>query len=216
MNCGFRVTASGGEDSISNMQQTPALGAARVYAQLGDKLEWSRWVEAIDQGRTFITNGPLVELRVDGELPGAEIQRADPGTVEVSARLETAFPVDRFELIFRGEVVKRIPLEAGGRAASWRGRVEVPQSGWFTLRALSDKPVYPIDDTNLHAETSAVYVIVGDKPIRSKQDAEYFIRWIDDITRQAAEHPGWRSEREKEHVLGQFREARQVFEERAR
>ncbi|MEZ5361170.1 MAG: hypothetical protein R2748_02225 [Bryobacterales bacterium] len=26
------------------------------------------------------------------------------------------------------------------------------------LRALSDNPVYPIDDDNLHAETAAVYV----------------------------------------------------------
>jgi len=58
-------------------------------------------------------------------------------------------------------------------------------------------------------------VYVGDEPIRSKEDAEYFIDWIGEITRQAEAHPGWRSEREKEHVLSQFAEARQVFERRA-
>jgi hypothetical protein len=46
-------------------------------------------------------------------------------------------------------------------------------------------------------------------------DAEYFMRWIDDITRQAEQHPGWRSERERRHVLEQFAAARKVFEQRA-
>ena len=119
------------------------------------------------------------------------------------------------EVIYRGEVVETIPLADGGRSASWRGRVPVERSGWLTLRALSDEPVYPIDDENLHAETAAVYVLAGDEPIRSREDAEYFIRWIDAITEQAKQHPGWRSEREKEHVLSQFAEARRIMEERA-
>ena len=73
----------------------------------------------------------------------------------------------------------------------------------------------PVDDTHLHGETGPVFVYCGDQPIRSREDAEYFIRWIDDIARQAREHPGWRSDKEREHVLGQFQQAREVFEQRA-
>jgi hypothetical protein len=120
------------------------------------------------------------------------------------------------ELISNGQVVEQIPLRQGGRAADFRKRIDVTRSGWYTLRATTEKPVSPIDDTHLHAETGPIYVYCGEKPIRSKQDADYFIRWIDDITQQAREHPGWRSERERSHVLGQFAEARQVFEQRAR
>ena len=216
LNCGFRVTPSGGEDSISNLHRTPALGAARVYADLGGKLEWARWVDAIREGRTMITNGPLVWMTVDGQGPGGEVQLpAGGGSVEVQATMETAFPVDRVELIFRGEPVQSIPVTDGGRLAKWRGRVPVERSGWLTLRALTDKPVHPIDDDNLHAETAAVYVLAGDEPIRSREDSEYFVRWIDAITRQAEEHRGWRSDKEKAHVLGQFAEARRVLLERA-
>ncbi len=216
LNCGFKVTASGGEDSISNLHRTPALGAARVYSYLGDKLEWPRWIDAIREGRTFITNGPLVDLKVNGEGPGAEIRLpAEGGSVEIVASLQTAFPVNRFEIIFKGKPLAELTVEESDlRQGFIKKRVEITESGWFTARALSDDPVYPIDDENLHAETSAVYVICGDRPIRSPEDAEYFIRWIDDITRQAEEHPGWRSEREKEHVLGQFSEARRIFEQR--
>ena len=217
LNCGFKITHSGGEDSISNLHRTPAVGAARVYAYLGDKLEWSRWVEAIADGRTFVTNGPLVGLEINGKIAGDEIHLpAEGGSVEIHARLETAFPVEKLELLFNGRVVDSFPIEDGGRRADVRKRVDVAASGWFGLRARTEGPVHPIDDAHLHAETGAIYVYTGERPIRSREDGEYFVRWIDEITRQAERHPGWRSEREKAHVLGQFREARAIYERRAR
>ena len=216
LNCGYRVTPTGGEDSISNLHRTPALGAARYYAYVGDKLEWSRWLDAVREGRTFFTNGPLVSLEVNGQGPGSEIRLPEGGgSVEIAAQMQTAFPVDRVELIFRGKVVETIPTKNQGREASWRGTVRVDESGWFTLRALSDGPVPPIDDTRLHSETAAIYTLVGEQPIRSREDAEYFLRWIDGVTKMAEEHPGWRSQREKDHVLGQFGEARAIMQQRA-
>ena len=174
-------------------------------------------MEAIREGRTFVTNGPLIQLEVNGEKPGSTISLPrEGGTVQVAALLESAFPVDALELLFNGEVVATFPVQDGGQSAQANKRIEVQESGWFTLRATSENPVLPIDDSHLYAETSAVYVHCGDRPIRSKQDAEYFIRWIDNITRQAENHPGWRSEAERKHVLAQFGEARDVFEQRAR
>ena len=217
LNCGFRVTASGGEDSISDLHRTAVIGAARMYAYLGDRLDWDAWVEAIRDGRTFITNGPLVQLAINGEIAGAEVRLpAEGGSVELAARMDSAFPVERLELIRNGEVLEEIPLREGGRSGAVRKRITVSQSGWYTLRATTDGPVPPVDDVRLHGETGAIFVYCGDKPIRSAADAEYFIRWIDDIARQAREHLGWRSDREREHVLGQFEAAREIFVQRAR
>jgi hypothetical protein len=70
-----------------------------------------------------------------------------------------------------------------------------------------------VDDPNVVAGTSPVYIYCGNRLIRSGADAEYFIRWFDDITRQA--HPGW-PELERKHVLDQFAEAKRIFERRAR
>ena len=217
LNCGFRVTASGGEDSISDLHRTAVVGAARMYAYLGKRLGWDAWVEAIREGRTFITNGPLVQLEINGEIAGAEIRLpAEGGSVEVAARVDSAFPVERLELIRNGEVLEEIPLRDGGLSGATRKRLTVRQSGWYTLRATTDGPVPPVDDVRLHGETGAIFVYCGDEPIRSAADAEYFIRWIEDITRQAREHPGWRSDRERQHVLAQFEAAREVFVQRAR
>jgi hypothetical protein len=36
---------------------------------------------------------------------------------------------------------------------------------------------------------SPIYIYKGSQVIRSKDDAEYFVSWIDDITKQAQAHP---------------------------
>jgi hypothetical protein len=186
-----------------------------MYVYPNGKLTWDSWVDGIRRGRTFVTNGPLLQFTVNGELPGAEIQLpAGGGTVSIAGRLDSIVPVDRLEIWSNAGVVKTIPLTDGGRQGVVAERIPVTRSGWYTLRGISNERRFPIDDQYVVAETSPVYVYCGGQPMRSREDAEYFIRWIDDITRQAEAHPGWRSERERRHVLDQFAAARRIFEQR--
>ena len=60
--------------------------------------------------------------------------------------------------------------------------------------------------------TNPVWVLAGDRPVRSAESAHYFMRWIDKLSALTKEQPGWRSAAEREHVLGQFSEARKVYE----
>ena len=61
------------------------------------------------------------------------------------------------------------------------------------------------------AVTNPIYVIAGGQPIRDQGAAAYFVKWIDMLTGMAEAHPGWRSDKEKAHVLSQFKEARDIF-----
>lgn len=217
LNCGFKVPAVAGEDSISNLHRTPLVGVNRTYASLGPKLDWDVWIDAIRKGHTFVTNGPLLEFTADGREAGGEIH-LPPGGGRVSLRgsMRCIAPVEKVEVLNNSEVVETIPLSDGGKRAEFAREIEVRRSGWYTLRAYSHHRVHPVDDRYPFAETSPIYIYCGDRPIRSATDAKYFMTWIDSISKMAAEHPGWRSQKEKEHVLGQFREARKVFEQRAR
>ena len=59
--------------------------------------------------------------------------------------------------------------------------------------------------------TNPVFFEVGGTPIRSAEGAEYGLRWIDELQRQADEWPGWRSDAEKTRVYARFDEARTVY-----
>ena len=216
LNCGFKVPASAGEDSINGLNASRLLGTGRMYVYCGRELTWDRWVDGIRRGHTFVTNGPLLQFTVNGELPGGEIHLpAAGGEVEIAGRVDSIVPLDRMEVYFNGAVIQTVPLR-DGKQGEIRRRVPVTRSGWLTLRAIHDKPQFPVDDKYIVGETSPVYVYCGDRPIRSREDAEYFVRWIDDITRQAEAHPGWRSDRERKHVLDQFAEARQIWVDRSK
>ena len=217
LNCGYKVTASAGEDSILSLHGTPIMGSSRVYAYLGGKLTWNGWIDAIRAGRTFVSNGPLIQFDVDGRMPGGEIHLAESGgTVSVSGGFHSIVPVDRMEVYFNGAVIATVQPSAGGTEGAFHKRIPVARSGWFTFRAIGARSRHPVDDAYVVAESSPIYVYCGQQPIRSREDAEYFIRWIDNVARQAEAHPGWRSEGERKHVLDQFAQARRLFEQRAR
>jgi hypothetical protein len=216
LNCGYKITASAGEDSILSLHGTPVIGASRVYAYLGSKLTWDGWVDAIRHGRTFVSNGPMIRFDVNGQAPGGEVHLpAGAGSVEISGQLNSIVPVDRMEVYFNGAVVDTIRPTEGGKEGAFHKRIPVTHSGWFTFRAISNETHFPVDDVYVVAETSPVYVYCGDQPIRSREDAEYFVHWIDDITHQAEANTSWRSETERKHVLSQFAEARRILVQRA-
>jgi hypothetical protein len=100
--------------------------------------------------------------------------------------------------------------------AEFERRVTVEGSGWFTLQAVGNGRTFPIEQSRPMATTNPVYITVDDRPIRSVESADYFMRWIDILAGMAREHPGWRSDAEREHVLEQFARARRVYEARKR
>ncbi|HLV02215.1 MAG TPA: CehA/McbA family metallohydrolase, partial [Acidobacteriota bacterium] len=214
LNNGFRIPVVGGEDSISDLHYTAIVGQDRVYLHLGGELNWSNWIEALRRGRGFVTNGPLLQVMVNGRMPGEEIQLPEQGgEVTVEGRVDAIVPLDRVELVVNGE---RMPLDVTNTADRgfqyvFSKTLPVQRSSWITLQAYGSTAAHPIDDGFPQATTNPFYVMVGDQPIRSVESAEYFLKWIDVLKAMADNDPFWRSSQEKQHVFSQFEEARQVY-----
>ena len=102
-------------------------------------------------------------------------------------------------------------LNAESRGARLQETVRIDESAWFSLTAEGPAGSHPLDALYPQAATSAVRVYVGAQKIRSRQSAQYFVRWIEKLQAMAEAWPGWRSEKEKSHVLGQFSEASDVY-----
>jgi TolB protein len=213
LNCGFRLPAGAGTDAMTNYASLRGpVGMNRVFVKMDGVRDRAAWLAAIKAGRTFATNGPLVGLSLAGKEPGADITLAD-GEHELEARvwMRSFVPVDKVEIVRNGEVVATLPLAAGGTECDATVRLKVTGSGWYTVRAWSERSRHPVLDLYPFGTTSPIYVTVGGKAVRSRADADYFVAWIDKLEAAARAHQGWNTPAERDAALKVIAEARAVF-----
>jgi len=170
------------------------------------------WMDELKKGRTFATNGPLIEFKLGGEMVGSELKfDAAQATVPFTAKLRSMVPVDHLEVVCKGKVVRELKLEGARDSTDVSGTIPLTESGWCVLRAWSDKAEYPVLDNYAYATTSPVYVMIGGKRAYSQKDAEYFEAWIDRTMEITDKYPDWNSAEEKQYVMKKLREARAVY-----
>ncbi len=216
LNCGFRLPAGGGTDAMTNFASLRGpVGMNRVYVRSGVRLDYRRWLDSLKAGRTFATNGPLLELTIGGRGAGQELKLAEGEhmvTAHVSLRSNVA--IDHLEIVGNGAIVREIALPGDRKSVTSSIELPVKASGWYLLRARSDRALYPVLDLYPYATTSPVYVTVGDAAIRSAADAEYFMRWIDRLEKGVRANPDFNTEAERGHILALLGKARAEFERR--
>jgi WD40 repeat protein len=218
LNCGFRVPAGAGTDAFPNFASLrgPA-GLLRTYARAGPSLDHGRFLAALKAGRTFVTNAPLLEFALAGKGPGDVIRLpAAGGVLEARASVRSIVPIDTVEIVGNGRVAALFPARGDRMSVSGRRLLEVRESGWYVLRAYAAKPAEPILDLYPFATTSPIYVEAGDDPVRSKEDAEFFVAWVDRLIGAIAGRDDWNTPAEKEAVTRTLDAARAVFVDRAR
>jgi hypothetical protein len=187
----------------------------RTYAYSGPQLRVEPWIEALRKGNTFFSTGPLLEFRVNGRIPG-ETLRLGPegGSVAIEASVHSIAPVSKVRIYRNGEIFREVPIGGDGRSVAFKENVRVTESSWFSLYV--EGPPYRLLDAEFpQATTNAIRVYTGDRKIRNRASAQYFIAWIGKLRVSAVEWPFWRSQQEQDHVLGQFDEAKKIYEKLA-
>ncbi len=213
LNLGFRIPAGAGTDAMANFASLRGpVGLNRVYARV-PPLDVKAWLDALKNGRTFATNGPLLEFSLNGRGIGDELAfSASQVTVAFSAKLRSIVPVDHLEVVCNGKVAQTLKLNATRTSSDATGTLPISESGWCVLRAASDQAEYPVLDNYVYATTSPIYITVDGKKPHSPDDAKYFAAWIDRLNETTAAYPDWNSAEEKRYVLGRIAEARNVYE----
>jgi TolB protein len=214
LNLGFRVPAGAGTDAMANFASLRGpVGMNRVFARIpGGLLDGKTWLDALKKGRTFATNGPLLEFSLGEQQIGDELVLSQPQeAVRFNAKLRAIVPVDHLEVVCNGRVAATLKLDAGRSSSDVTGTIPVAESGWCLLRASSDAAEYPVLDNYVYATTSPIYVQVGGKKPHSPEDAKYFVAWIDRVAEATAAYPDWNSVDEKKYVLGRIAEARGIY-----
>ena len=218
LNLGFRVPAGAGTDAMANFASLRGpVGLNRVYARVAEwPLSPQIWFDALTKGKTFATNGPLLDFSLDGQEIGSELKfDGAQGGVPFNVTTRSIVPVDHLEIVCNGQVVKSLvgrDVGSSRDAARASGTIPLKESGWCVLRASSDRAEYPVLDNYVYATTSPIYVTIDGKKPRSPKDAKYFVAWIERMIETTGKYPDWNSAAEKEYVMGRLEQGKRVFE----
>jgi Tol biopolymer transport system component len=214
LNLGFRVPAAGGTDAMADYATLRGpVGLNRVYASIpAGPLASAAWLEALKEGRTFATNGPLLDFSLAGSPIGATVRLERARKVAFYARLSSIVPLDHAQIVCNGHIVRELTLRSHRETLDVGGTLLLETTGWCVLRAFTARAEYPILDNFVYATTSPIYVSVGGEPPHSPEDARFFEAWIEHLARTTDAYPDWNSPAEKAAVLARLEQARAVYQ----
>jgi len=237
LNCGFNIPVTAGTDKMGNFV---TVGANRVYAQVKDDFNYENWIDALNEGRTFVSNSPFLSFKVDNNPPGTILDGSTNKGHRVQAEVWSQMPIDRLEIIANGELVAELSIPAG----VFHGKIDInyqtEESVWLAARAyqltqkdtrkglsLSQRRNEGGGSTYLNryygtlrpevtfSHTSPVYIQIDGQSVRSRHDANYFVRYLQNVINWLDESGSFPSEAAKQEVLKAFEQGKQKFALRA-
>jgi hypothetical protein len=177
LDLGLKLTALAGSDfpwcgrgpRYGFKNEVPQIGNARFYTYVGKDFSFERWYAAVKNGRTFVTTGPALLLRVNGRLPGETLDVAPGATLQISAEAlghPAQVPLSSLEIIMHAKAVRRITGRDAGRL-SVEFTMPVGHGVWIAAKCEAGKsqvahtiPVYvSVDGGGFHnPETTPRYL----------------------------------------------------------
>ena len=207
LDAGIRLAPSAG--SASGVLPNP-VGYDRVYVKTGTPPTIDAWWRLLTEGRSFVTNGPLLLVQANGEPPGSVLTATAGARLDVTLDVEltSVDPIAAVELVRDGAVVATGAYDASAHRVVFAQQT-FERSGWFLVRALTNRT-----DTFRFASSAPFYVEVGPGVRRvSKAAVAFFEAWIDErIARLVASDL---APDKAASVLGFQREAKRVWDELA-
>jgi hypothetical protein len=199
LNCGFRLPASCGTDWWIYDHN-------RVFVQVEPSFTYDSWIEGIRAGRTFVSNGPLMEFSVNGKSPGAIVETKE--RIHVRARALSRLPFERLEIVQDGNVVAE-QSAIRRREAILERDLSIEHGGWIAARVFSEGRTNA--NRTVFAHTSPVYLRVPETPFRQANAAGAFIDEIEASTRFVRKAYRFANDADRALALGRFEAGRRVF-----
>jgi hypothetical protein len=154
---GQKVTATGNSDSHSADAEA---GLPRTYLQVGDSadgsmrgLSESAAYQAMRDGKAVVTNGPFIDVTVNGKGLGQTVVASD-GKIDVKLLVKAAPWMDLTKVVLRRggrdvespEVLETIALPATNEVTRLdvTKTYTVPDGSFIVVEAAGEKPMWPV------------------------------------------------------------------------
>jgi hypothetical protein len=199
LNCGFRLPISTGTDWWEYDHN-------RVFVQVEGRFSYESWIAGLRAGRTFVSNGPLLDFRVNGRGPGATVRGG--GRMKVTARALSRVPFERLELVHDGVVVAE-QTAVNQREARLEREITVESSGWLAARVAGSTATrrgYPV-----FGHTGPVYVTTSRPPAQRREATAAVLAQLDRSVEFIRKNYRFASEADQALALGRFAEGREWY-----
>jgi hypothetical protein len=152
-------------------------------------LTYESWLDGVRKGRTFVTNGPMLDFHINGKGIGDEVLLKKPGTALLEGRVRFDLnrdDVDRVDVIVNGATVKSFPKGSHPGEITFQFPYEFTSTSWVALKAvggMTDEPAswHPSPpQPGSQAHTAAIYVTIQGAPPLSAQPAAKLLahKWL--------------------------------------
>ena len=219
LNVGLSVPFSTGTDWFMD-------DFSRVFVHLSGSVGVGPWLDGLKKGRSFISNGPLLEFEVEGKTMGTRLDLSGEQSVGVKARAIGRHDFGGLELILNGQKLETIMAQAVGKTfeAVLDTRVLVSEPSWLAARISgggtgadgnqvvpantpkrgSGKNVNEIGET-LFAHTSPIYLDMNGQTRFHKETAEELIAEMEVAQSLIREKGAFESVQQLDEVLLLYR-----------
>jgi hypothetical protein len=216
LNVGLKVPFSTGTDWF-------IYDFSRVYVRMNEKPSEPSWLSALEEGKTFITNGPLLEFGADGREIGDTIALDAERSINISGRATGRTDFGTIELVHNGAVIAEAKSRAvGGHfEADLKFSLRVDAPGWTALRAVGRSvasdvapvPSPPVShephnemDEPLFAHTSPIYLEFAGRTVFLSDAARSLIANLEASQAAIQEKGHFANEAQREQVVAIYRE----------
>ena len=151
LNRGYYFPLIGSSDSHSIDKGEP--GYSRTYVMYegeeGDNLNWDALALSLKKGRSFISNGPLVEFKVNSKYLSGDSFTSSGGKAEIWIRVQSApwVAVDEVRLIINGDRKFTFPVKTAKEEIlkfTKQISLKLKKDSYIAVEVLGKKSLYPI------------------------------------------------------------------------
>ncbi|MBD3672295.1 MAG: CehA/McbA family metallohydrolase [Planctomycetaceae bacterium] len=184
LNCGFHIAPTAG--TASGVHPVP-LGYSRVYVHTGEQLSVDSFMDGLQQGRSFVTTGPMLFVTVENTQSGTVLksEKQKKQTFEIDVQSLSQRQSVTMQVIVNGQVVETIdphPIQTDDGA--WKidatTTVTLDDSGWIAVRSIGKQP----DGRKRFAHTAPWYVEMAGRPVTPRQEQ---IEWLIELMEEQIE-----------------------------
>ncbi len=144
LNHGYRIPASGSSDATFDNPGGAVPGRIRLYARVSGEFTLTGCAQAVREGRSFVTSGPLLVLEMNGRGSGdvLEVKGSTRANCRIRAWASGAAgeQLTRIELIRNGQTVRDFEVVADTTRFEKEFEVEESESAWYVARCFGSNP----------------------------------------------------------------------------